>query len=443
MTPLRRKLAGLLLSLVLLIVAGAVLERTRREVDLTASRSLTLSDETRDVVRRVRRRVEITAFLRRSEAGRAEASALLTRYRRVNRRIAFRILDPDGAPGEVARLDIDPAFGGVALAMGDRVERASTVSEQDITGGLARLLRNRAATACFAIGHGERDPHATVGEGLALAAGLLERNGYRVMSVDLLVQPRIPEDCGAVVLASPTAPLGDAEKAFAEWLAQGGRALVLSDPGSTVDLTPLLAAYGMRVEHGLVFEGDPAARLPGDPLTPAVSSYRSAVPVVRRLPPTIFPGAQGIAVDDEGIAGLTSVAIATTSPAAYLERQPETPNFDPATDVEGPIAIAATADLSGNFGGRVQRTRVVVVADVDFVSNSHLAQVGNSRLFVQALDWLTLQNDLVSVSANVPELRPLDLTEARARYARLVSAGIVPALFILIGAMVWAVRRGR
>ena len=62
---------------------------------------------------------------------------------------------------------------------------------------------------------------------------------------------------------------------------------------------------------------------------------------------------------------------------------------------------------------------------------------------MQAVDWLTLDEDLVSVSPNVPRLRGLELSDARTRYARLLTAGLVPMLFLLVGAMVWAIRRGR
>ena len=80
---------------------------------------------------------------------------------------------------------------------------------------------------------------------------------------------------------------------------------------------------------------------------------------------------------------------------------------------------------------------------MDWATNAYVNQAGNATLLVQALDWLTLDEDLVSVSPNVPRLRALELTESRARYARLLTGGIVPGLFLLAGALVWAVRRGR
>ena len=126
-----------------------IAERTRRAYDLTAERSLSLSDQTERVVRAVKRDARITAFVGRDDPGRAEISALLGRYRRLNSHIEVRLLDPAGAPGEASRLGVDPGFGGLVVTMGDEIERASIVSEQDTTAALARLVRGNQATVCF------------------------------------------------------------------------------------------------------------------------------------------------------------------------------------------------------------------------------------------------------------------------------------------------------
>ena len=91
----------------------------------------------------------------------------------------------------------------------------------------------------------------------------------------------------------------------------------------------------------------------------------------------------------------------------------------------------------------MQRTRLVLLGDVDVFTNAGIDEGGNARLLVQAMDWLTLDEDLVAVSAHVPAFRPLDLTPSRVRYARMLSAGVIPGVFLLAGAMVWAFRRMR
>ena len=357
----------------------------------------------------------------------------------------MRLLEPSAAPAEAQRLGVDPLVGGLALTMGNRTEDADTATEQDITAAIARLLRGRPRSLCVTSGHGETATGDSTDHGLSTAAGLLAQNGYRLRTIDLLVQPDVPAGCDAVLVAAPTAPLGTgASDALASYLARGGRAVVLADPVSTVDLNPLLRPYGLGIRRGIVLETDPAARFPDDPTRPAVLSYESPNPIVHRLPPTFFPGVEQVTVASGTAGGLSAAALAETSDRSYLERNPaDVSHFDPGQDVRGPITIAAAADRSANLGTTVRRTRVVVVGDVDFATNAFIAQAGNGDLLLRAMDWAAIEQDLVTVSANLPAVRPLDLTEGRLGYARFLLALVVPALFLLGGAITWAVRRSR
>ena len=439
-----RRVLTVVAVVIVLAVGVTVAENTRRTYDLTAERSLSLSDQTVRVVKALRRDARITAFVGRDDPGRAESSAMLGRYRRLNRRIDVRLLDPAAAPGEASRLGVEPNVGGLVVTMGEEVERAPIISEQDVTAALARLVRGNQATVCFIAGHGEADPTSSASDGMTAAAQVLADNGYQIDQLDLLTEPDLPKRCTGVVLAAPRADLGPAAELIAGYLKDGGRALVLSDPASSVDLTSLVAPYGMGFVKGFVLEGDTSLRLPGDPFTLAVLRYRSTSPLVRRLPPTLFPAVEGVTVDEKApISGLAATPILRSSELAYLETEPAAAAFDPSKDKAGPVVLGGAADLSGNFGGTIIRSRVVAIGDVDWATNATIGQAGNAALFVQAVDWLTLDEDLVSVSPNVPRLRGLELSDARTRYARLLTAGLVPMLFLLVGAMVWAIRRGR
>lgn len=446
MTPVRRRVAGtaaMLAVLVLLVGLGDV-ERTL--VDLTQDESLTLSDQTRDVVDSLDREVEITLFARRADPGRVEAVSLLDRYRRLDRRIDVEVVDPDEAPGEVNRLGVDPLVGGVVLRSGDRSELVPFASEGDLTGALARLLRDEPATVCVTTGHGERSLSDGSGRGLTRFGSLLERDGYVVTEVDLLAEPSVPDDCAVVVVAAPTGVLSpDAERALSRWVSDDGRLLLLTDPVARTEvLAGALSDLGMAVEAGIVFEGDADNVVGGDVSAPIVDRYPSASPVARRLAPTFFPVVQEIAVDEDASAGgLTVAGIAETSATSYLERNPLEAEFDPTEDRSGPVTVVAVADRSRVEGDDVRRTRAVVGGDVDFATDDFVGEAGNAQLLRQAMAWLTESEELVAISPNLPRDRPLRLTDARATYARLLSVGVVPGLFLLGGALLWAVRRGR
>jgi ABC-type uncharacterized transport system involved in gliding motility auxiliary subunit len=298
------------------------------------------------------------------------------------------------------------------------------------------------ATLCFTAGHGEGELESEEPQGLAAAARLLASNGYTTKTVDLLTESAIPPDCDGLVIAAPTATLDAAGSAIEAYLRANGRALVMSDPESTVDLSAVLARYGIGFDRGIAFDADRDAHLPDDVATLVVRSYHSTNPIVRGLPPTLFPGAEAIVLDARERGGLSTVPLVQTGPTSYLDRHPEHVGFTASEDRQGPITLLAAADRSRVVGpDRIERSRVVAVSDVDFLTNAFIAEGGNARLAVQTIDWLTTQEDLVPLNTNLPAYRPLALTRGRTASARLLSVGLVPGAYLLVGLAVWVFRR--
>lgn len=444
MSPRMRWIARTAAALAVVVAVVVVADANRRLVDLTDDATLTLTAQTRDVLDVLDQDVDVTVVMRRNEPGRVEAVSLLDRYRRLNRRIDVDVVDPDEAPGTVRRLGVDPLVGGVALTTNGRTEVVPTATEGDLTGAIARLLRDEEVVVCTTTGHGERAIDASGGVGIGDATALLERDGYTVVETDLLADPRVPERCSMILMAAPTAALTpDAEQAVRDWLEADGRLLLLTDPVSEHPADALVADLGISVERGVVLEGDAANVVAGDVASPIVSRYLSANPVVRRLAPTYFPGVQAVVVSGPDVDGLTVAALAATSEASYLEREPLEPQFDPDVDLGGPITVAAAADRSRVEGPDIERTRAMVTGDVDFATDAFVREAGNAQLLRQATSWLTESEDLVALSPNVPADRPLRLTDERVRYAYILSVGLIPMGFVIAGALVWVARRRR
>lgn len=413
-----------------LAVATAWASGTHDLVDLSEQSTLTLTSVTLDVLDAVTDDVSITAYIARGAPGRVEAVTLLDRYARRSRHLDVDVVDPADAPADAQAFGIDPVLGGIVVQRGDEVELAAGPTEQDVTSALARVVRGTDARLCLTTGHGEVALEA-LGERLSAL-------GYALAEVDLLAGGVVDGDCDVVVVASPEEqpPLDD----LREWLDDDGSVLVLADPVSATSYDELLEPYGLALRRGVVFEGDPGSVVNGDEASPIVRRYSSSHPIVRGLAPTYFPGAQAVVIDDApGVPGLTVSRLADTSETSYLETEPLTPSFDPGDDLGGPITVAAAADRSSVNG----RSRLVVIGDVDLASDDLVGAAANGRFLQQAVAWLALEDDLLALSSNLPLDRPLELTDARVAYARVLGVVLVPGLLLIGGGLVWAVRRRR
>ena len=420
------------------VVTQLALEESGRTIDLTAERTLTLSRPTQELLAQLDDEVRITAFVAADTPGRDEVVALLDRFEDASRRIRADVRDPADVPGEVARLGVDPVLGGVVLesALGDTT--VPFALEADLALGIARLLRGSLPTVCLTAGHGELDSISTLPNGFANGARVLADAGFPLREVDLLAGG-IPEGCGVVLVVGAVSPLrGDAE-VLARFLADDGRLGLFLEPGFETGLEEIAAATGIEVLPGLVFESDPASAFEGDPTAPLLRRYSSASPVVRNLPPTFLVTAGGLAPSDRS--DRLVLPLAETSPDSVLVADDPAGGEAPIV-IDGPIVVAATSERAANDGG-VRRQRLAVVADADVVANGAIGTAGNARLLVQLVDWLAVDDDLVSVSSNLADPRPLAMTPARRDYARTLTMVVVPGALLLAYASLAVLRRRR
>src|SRR5205085_7442312 len=117
--------------------------------------------------------------------------------------------------------------------------------------------------------------------------------------------------------------------------------------------------------------------------------------------------------------------LARSSSDSVLAADPEDPSKGA---IRGPIGVAAAADDSQVTGTRVERTRLVLVADVVLATNNTIGVLGNATFLGNALSWLAEDELLLTVGTHEADDRPLVVTPARRRAAVAVTVVGEPAL---------------
>jgi ABC-2 type transport system permease protein len=82
-----------------------------------------------------------------------------------------------------------------------------------------------------------------------------------------------------------------------------------------------------------------------------------------------------------------------------------------------------------------------VFGDSDFAANGFLGVEGNSDLFLNAVNWLAGQDNLISVRPRDAADRRITMTPDRTRITVLFSVLFLPMLFIGAGIVTWWRRR--
>ena len=120
-------------------------------------------------------------------------------------------------------------------------------------------------------------------------------------------------------------------------------------------------------------------------------------------------------------------------------------------DHKGPITIGLTlsedakdaAAASGGAGSTPAKpqTRIAVIGDSDFASNAVVGIQGNSDLFVNINNWLTQQEDLISIHPRSEDDRRISLTGDQQRRLAWMSLLLIPGLVLGAGFYSWFQRR--
>jgi ABC-type uncharacterized transport system involved in gliding motility auxiliary subunit len=420
-------------------------------VDLTSTNRFTLSHASGEVLSNVTVPVRITVFEPGGSAEARDARVLLDQFTRRSSLVSARVIDLANTPGEAARLGAQDNGDVVVEAAGGR-ETFSPLTEESLTSAISRQVRGGKTQVCALAGHGERELDDASPGGYELARQAMTQNGIDTMRLDLTTATSIPRSCTTLLMPGPTGGLATREvKLISDYLANNGRMMILDDPQGP-DVSGLTIPYGLRLLPGVVV--DPSRGVAGDPTTLLVNDFPTVNSVVDRVSGVQMVGAGGITTAAADGEGLSLAKLAESSDKSWLELSKQRMAYNPELgDRGGPVVLAATADksrvrdtgetrVSGN-GPSIARTRLVVVADADWACNALLNEQDNRRLFINALNWLAGQEDLVVVGGERPDLRRLQLTEGRRHLLGTVSMAGIPGLAGIGGMLCWTRRRRR
>lgn len=481
----RRRLAyGSNATLVSLLVVAAVVfayllaDRFRVRLDVSADQSSVLLSDTRNKLRLLEEDavpVELTAFS--AQDGKRDAwfknrelSDLCDELGYASPIVTCRYVDFDKERLTAESLGVTE-YGTLVIRRGEqRVDlrdrdlfrrvgkgaeaRIDFMGEAAVNRGFTQLLSDTRRVVYALVGHGELDPDDHDPGGLADLGRLLDQERYELKRLDLVRDrvdgsdlPRVPDDASAVIVARPRVPIPAIEEdALFAWFAGGGGLLVAVEPG--VAPPGLLSRFGVAVPDGVVLDRLLIFPYPDRP----VPRYRTH-PITRDLSEaslvTVVGGAAPLQAAVPPLEGVRSTGLLETSRDGWIERGGELRGgqavYQEGVDGQGPATMALALDVTAESGlVRRKAGRVVVLGDADMLGNSLLADgPGNSSFAVNTVRWLVGDEGRLSVVGRPTSARRLALSDEDRGRIQWIALGLGPLLVVLLGAGVWAARRGR
>ena len=439
----------IIVTLAVVVVANMLADRYDKSYDATANKRYSLSDQTKKVVKGLKQDATITYYDQTTRF--QEAKDKLDQYASLSPKVHVAYVDPDKKP-ELARAAGIKNYGTTVVRVGLNKNEAKSTSEEDITGAFIRDLKNTTRTVCFVEGSGEHQIDDTGRNGYGRFKELLGKDEYQSKSINLLEKAEVPADCTVVVVGGPRSdylqPEVDALKKYVE---DGGRAMFLLDPplkmgardqiGDNDTLNGVLQSWGITPDKDLVLDMNPIGQVLGAGPEVALVMHYDSHAIVNEMKGTAtgFPISRSLETKNGDKTSVTKLFDASEGSIATSKL--DDPNINPSDpkNKKGPLTLAAAGTYT--TGKDNSQGRFVVIGSSEWATNGYLGFQGNRDFALNAMNWLSSDEDLISIRPKEPEDRRIMMTEAQKHRMIITSQFLFPLAVLVVGISVWWKRR--
>ncbi len=441
----------LVLAVAALVILGFINvlgSRFQTKVDLTSNQQFTLSDQSKRVAEALPQPVKVTAFLTSSDSRKGDFQTLLNDYAaRSGGKLSFEFVDPEQNPGAVRAAGITET-GTIIYQMGDKKQNSTGTTERDISTALVKLIRP-GKKVYFTQGHGERSLDSFDQVGFSQLKQALERDNFTTAPLNLISTRAVPDDASEVVIGGPTSRFVPEElDTLKAYLDGGGKLFLMVGPPTDADFNDLLSKYGVSVDSKTVVidQGQPYLN---DVRVPVVVNY-GPHDITKELANvgTLYPLPSVITIPSSASPDATVIALAQSSDQSWGNTNP-TQIVKQDSDPKGPLPLAVAIQANPPGGATspdagASGTRIVVVGTPNFVMNQVVppsVPSGNIELFLDSVNWLAREDNLISVRAPENVSRTMLLTGPQMNLLKFSSWLFLPLAVLAAGAAVWWTRR--
>lgn len=426
--------------------------------DVTADKLYSLSDETKKVAENISEDITIYVLANEKDAD-TTLMETLENYEGLNSHIKVSYVDPAVNPRFYQNYtDTDISQGSLIVESSKRskvidydniyeyqVDYTSYSSyasgydgEGQITSALAYVTTDEMPKVYITEGHGELSFDSSF-------TAAVEKENIDYETINLMNYDEIPEDASCVIINAPTSDLSadDTEKMLA-YMEKGGDVFLVSTytGGELVNFEKLLDFYGVSVTKGLIIEAD-KSNYYTDPfyLLPTIG-YDDVTESIYGSGSYVFaPYAQGLSVD--GKEDVEVSVLLSSSEQSYVRDNIESSNSYEKQDgdQDGPFDIGLKCVKST---GESESSAFIYSSENLFTQSADEIVSGtNMRLFTASLSTFAAHEGSVSIPVKSLEITYLTIPQGTILLLALLTAVILPSVFIVGGFIIWFRRRKR
>lgn len=449
-------MGALILAFVLILASiNIIAVKNSKTFDYSLAGQYTLSEQTKKLIKNLDTDLNVKFFYKSGsenvEANKKAFKQLVQVYQELSGKVKVDYLEMNENPKATQEFGANRPNGEAFLEYKGKKNRIESqfagslglkFNEQDFTNALIKATRVNFKTIYFIQGHQEREFENEKNEsGLFSFKQLLEKNSFKVNSLNLASEGQIPNDASAVAIMGPQTNFQKSEISILEnYLFKGGALFITLDQKNTAGLNPLLDQLGLKLDQHYVFNViqtnlGPVVNSTQPTIAVDYSNKDKITQVFTQNQTALFIKPNSISIVSNPIGLETEVLIKSPKASVALL------NLDSEKYEGEPRSFNLAVSVRGPFKENASPMQVVVFADTDFLSNSALLQNVNRDLGLNSISALVKETDLISISPKEVGVTLLKVTPPEfSRNFQFLVVGVffpLPFLFLALGALFW------
>ncbi|MDF2724578.1 MAG: ABC-type uncharacterized transport system [Paenibacillus sp.] len=428
------------------------------QLDLSADKKYSLSDQTITVLNKLDKDIKITLFTGSSSTDEdlmyREVSDLLTEYKKRSSRITFEESDPNRDPTKAKDYEIDQP-GTIVFELGDKRKKVQSyelfapgqsegsygfMGESKFTQSILSLTSPVKIPIYFLTGHNEIQPMQ-----IASFRSTLEGENYELKELNLLRDAKIPDDATSVFILGPQKDFDPKEVDLLKQYVQGNGKLFIStgyfkDMQNMKNFDELLAAVNVKNVNAVAIET--ARTVYNSPLTivPSIEVHTITQAMTENGLAVVLPISVAYSTDSTN-ANWKARPLLKSSASAYGET-----NISQLTGGSGPKQdegdLKGPLDLAYAVMDKDNKPKAIVLGSNEMLFDQYISLYGNRDFALNSVNWMQEQTDQVTIRARQQDaMQTAIIMPNKAKMIFYGTVVIYPLAILALGGLIWWRRR--
>lgn len=464
----------ILIAILILIFIGINILMQKLDlapIDFSQEKLYTLTEESKEKVKNIDKEVHIY-FIGYSEDD--SNIDLAKQYKQANKNISAEAVDINNRPDLAQKYGIESGTQGIIIECGDKSKvltqndlvtydtttyETISIAEEKLTSSILSVSSDKIPKVYFLEGYSE----FSLSQNMNYLNMFLENEVNEVDTLDVLAVGKIPDDCDTLVITSPSKDFDDiATNAITNYINSGRNILWLNSALTTTkdlkNVNQILSMYAINpFEVGIIRETDASKMVSNSPdlIIPQIQNTTITKDIYSTTG-VILINATKINIDEDKLEekNIEKTELMTTSENAYFR-----------TNFNNQQNIAVDGEEKGSFivGAQLDKTikekneetgegaitsKLIILGENYFVTDYPLSQNSqysaiqlayNKDLALNSIAYLADREEDITARKSTGTVT-YTATETQDTVIRIIIFA-VPIIIILIGIIVWQVRR--